>query len=83
MNADFGLRSFRVFRDVYECVVDDLIATYGGEFKVCDLRWESALKNRNNNDLILLLSYRGEAVLSWEIRATSMEYYWRRQSRLN
>ena len=83
MDANFGLLTFRVFRDVYECVVDDLIATHGGDFKFRDLRWESAPINQHNNDLILLLSYRGEAVLSWEVRATSMEYNWRRISRLN
>lgn len=83
MDVQFGLSSFRIFRELYECAVDDLLALYGGEFSFRDLRWEKLPLSRENNDLVLLLMYREESVLAWELRDSSVEYQWRRRSRLN
>ena len=83
MDVRFGLSSFRVFRELYECAIDDLLAVHGGEFSFRELQWEKSPLNRENNDLVLLLTYRGESVLAWELKDASAEYQWRRRSRLN
>lgn len=83
MDLEFASRTFRIFRELYECAIDDLLLTHKAEFRFCHLKWEKLPPQQENNELILHLTYQGENVLLWELRSTTLEYNWKRRHRLN